>query len=131
MADKKEKFRTNLTKEELNHFKEKLEEEKKNVQDEIENLKNSAESIDKNADDRQSAAHHHIGDVSAENQMKKTTYTLLEKQRDKLKLIDAAFERIKVGTYGLCTATGKPIQKERLDVMPYAMHSVEAKKGNQ
>ncbi len=129
MAEQKEKFRTHLSEDELEHFKQKLEEERSKVQSEIENLKSSADSIDEDADDRQSGAHHHFADVSSENQMKKTTYTLLEKQREKQKLIDAALERIEVGTYGICAVTGKPIQKERLEMMPYAMNSVEAMEG--
>lgn len=111
----------------MKYFKGKLEEEKKKTESEIENLKSSADSIQNNADDRQSGANHHIADVSAENQMKKTTYELLQKQKDKLQQIDAAFERIELETYGICTVTGKPIQKERLEAIPYTMHSVDAK----
>jgi len=129
MSDKKAKFRTHLSDEDLDHFKEKLKKQKEETREEIENLKSSAESVDENADDRRSGTHHHFGDVSAENQMKKTTYTLLEKQRDKLQRIEAALERIESGTYGICTATGKPIQKERLEAIPYAMHAIEAKEG--
>lgn len=127
MSDKKEKFRTHLSEGELDHFKEKLNQQKEETREEIENLKSSAESVDENADDRQSGTHHHFADVSAENQMKKTSYELLEKQRDKLKKIDAALERIESGTYGICIATGQPIQKERLEAIPYAMHTVDAK----
>ncbi|MEX0660203.1 MAG: TraR/DksA C4-type zinc finger protein [Balneolaceae bacterium] len=129
MAEQKEKFRTQLSEDELDHFKQKLEEAKKETEKEIENLKSSADSINANADDRRSGTHHHFGNVSAENQMKKTTYELLQKQRDKLQKINAAFERMEIGTYGICVVTGKPIQKERLEIMPYAMHSIEAKKG--
>ncbi|REL39184.1 hypothetical protein DYD21_04305 [Rhodohalobacter sp. SW132] len=127
MSESKEKYRTHLSDEELDHFKKKLKEEKSKTEDEIENLKSSAESIQSDADDVQSGVDHHPGDVASDHQNKKTTLTLLEKQREKLKLIESAFERIESGTYGICTVTGKPIQKERLEVMPYAMHSVDAK----
>lgn len=127
MSDQKEKYRTHLTGDELQHFKTRLKEEKEETEQEIEQLKSSAESIDRNADDRQSGTDHHPGDVASDTQLKKTTFTLLEKQRDKLKKIEAALERIDSGTYGICLATGKPIKKERLEVIPYAMHAVEAK----
>lgn len=127
MAEQKEKFRTHLSEEELEYFKKKLLEEKENTRAEIENLKSSADSLDANADDRRSGTHHHFADVSAENQMKKTTYELLQKERNKLQKIDAALERIEVGTYGICVVTGKSIKKERLEIRPYTMHSVEAK----
>lgn len=130
MSEKKEKFRTHLSDDELDHFKKKLNQQKEETQEEIENLKSSAESVDENADDRRSGTHHHFSDVSAENQMKKTTYELLEKQRDKLKRIDAALERIESGTYGICVATGQPIQKERLEAIPYTMHAIDAKEGD-
>jgi len=127
MSESNEKYRTHLSDEEIAHFKEKLVEEKEKTEEEIENLKSSAKSIQEEADDRQSSVDHHPGDVASDNQIKKTTFKLLEVQREKLQLIDVAFERIDSGTYGICTVTGKPIQKERLEVMPYAMHSLEAK----
>lgn len=129
MCAHEEKFRTYLSDDELDHFKQILTEQKSETKEEIENLKSSADSIDANADDRQSSVDHHPGNVASEDQMKKTTYKLLEKQREKLKLIDAALERIDSGTYGICTVTGKPIQKERLEAIPYTMHTIEAKKG--
>lgn len=130
MARQKERFKTHLSEDELEYFKQKLINEKKETEAEIENLKSSAESVDANADDRRSGTHHHFADVSAENQMKKTSYELLQKQRDKLQKIDASLERIEVGTYGVCIVTGKPIKKERLEIMPFTMHSVEAKEDN-
>lgn len=127
MSDQKEKFRTNFSEEELDHFKEKLESLKSETKEEIERLKNSSDSIDSNADDRKSGVDHHPGDVASDTQMKKTTYTLLEKEREKMKKIDAALERIDSGTYGICLVSGKQIEKERLEAIPYAMHAVDAK----
>lgn len=127
MADQKENYRTHLSEEEIKHFKKKLEDEKEESEKEIERLKSSAESIDNNSDDRQSGQDHHPGDVASDAQMKKTNFTLLEKQREKHEKIEAALERIESGTYGICLVTGKPIKKERLEAIPYAMHSVDAK----
>lgn len=128
MGTDKKKYRTHLSDDELNHFKEKLQELKTESEQEIEELKSSAESIDSNSDDRKSGTDHHPGDVASDAQMKKTTFTLLEKEREKLKKIDAALERIDSGTYGICLATGKQIQRERLEALPYVMHSIDAKK---
>jgi len=127
MAEQKENYGTHLSDEELEHFKQKLKEEKEESEKEIERLKSNAESIERNSDDRQSGQDHHPGDVASDAQMKKTSFTLLEKQREKLKKIEAALERIESGTYGVCLITGKPIEKERLEAIPYAMHSVDAK----
>lgn len=128
MSDKKEKYRTHLSDDEIKHFKTKLEKQKADAEQEIERIKESVDSIDENADDVQSGQDHHPGDVASDTQMKKTNFTLLEKQRDKHQKIEAALERIDSGTFGICLITGKPIQKERLEAMPYAMHAVDAKK---
>ena len=32
--------------------------------------------------------------------------------------------RIEAGTYGVCEMSGKPIERERLKVLPYARYSV-------
>lgn len=127
MAEQKENYRTHLSDDELNHFKKKLLKEKEESEKEIERLKSSAESIDKNSDDRQSGRDHHPGDVASDTQMKKTSFTLLEKQREKHQKIEAALERIESDTYGVCLISGEPIKKERLEAIPYAMHSVDAK----
>jgi DnaK suppressor protein len=37
-----------------------------------------------------------------------------------LKEVDAAFERIKDGTYGTCQTCAQPIPVERLEILPYA-----------
>jgi RNA polymerase-binding transcription factor DksA len=127
MTDQKANYRTHLSDDELEHFRTRLRNEKHESEQEIERLKASADSIDKNSDDRQSGQDHHPGDVASDAQMKKTNYTLLEKQREKHKMIEAALERIESGTYGICLITVKPIKKERLEALPYAMHSVDAK----
>jgi len=127
MTSQKENFRTHLSEGELEYFRERLKETRQETTDEIERLKASADSIDADADDVKSGVDHHPGDVASDESIKQTSLQLLEKQREKLKKIDAAFERMESGTYGICTATGEPIRKERLKAIPYAMHSVEAK----
>lgn len=36
-----------------------------------------------------------------------------------LKAVDAALERIDLGTYGICSSCGKPVAAERLKLRPY------------
>lgn len=40
-------------------------------------------------------------------------------EQDELVAIDAALERLRNGAYGLCEATGKPIEPERLRAIPW------------
>ncbi len=127
MSDQKEiKKKTHLNEEELNHFKSKLLELKEKEEKEIEDLKQSAENINEDADDVQSGKAHHPADAATDDQLKKSSYLMIEKKKEKLEKIIVALDRITAETYGICMATGKPIQKERLEAIPYAMHSVEA-----
>ncbi len=43
----------------------------------------------------------------------------------RLRLIEAALARIENGKYGICLKSGKPIPKERLEAIPYALYRVE------
>ena len=40
--------------------------------------------------------------------------------------VERAIEKIDEGSYGYCDVTGKPINKERLKFLPWAIRSVEA-----
>lgn len=129
MSDnKKENQETHLTEDELQGFKEQLLELKKSEEEELESLQGTIDGVDRDADDVQSGRAHHPGDVASDTQMKKTSYALIEKKKKKLDEINLALDRIAAGTYGICTVTGDPIQKERLKAMPQAMHSMDAKK---
>jgi RNA polymerase-binding protein DksA len=43
----------------------------------------------------------------------------------KLELIESALTRIKNGKYGICLKSGKPITRERLRAIPYALYCIE------
>ncbi|MCC6858319.1 MAG: TraR/DksA family transcriptional regulator [Bryobacterales bacterium] len=45
-------------------------------------------------------------------------------ERHKLKLIDAALERMKRGSFGLCQECGEPIPVRRLKAIPWACYCV-------
>ena len=50
---------------------------------------------------------------------------LVSSEHDALFEIDEALRRIDEGRYGLCEISSKPIEKERLRVIPYARYCVE------
>lgn len=50
---------------------------------------------------------------------------LVSNEKETLKEVEAALERIFDGTYGICEITGKPILKKRLDSVPYTRYSLE------
>ena len=49
---------------------------------------------------------------------------LVAHDQQRLALIDRALQKIADGTYGLSDASGDPIPRERLEVMPEAIHTV-------
>ncbi len=60
-------------------------------------------------------------DIEKDRQL---TYTLGERERAKLNAIDAALEKIKDGSYGLCEECGAEINKKRLKILPFARYCV-------
>lgn len=58
-----------------------------------------------------------MAEIEIENS---TDHTLLEKLEAEVEEINAALNRIALGTYGICEKTGKPIPVERLRVYPSA-----------
>ena len=53
-------------------------------------------------------------------------FSLLSFERDALSDIDAALQRIRDGSYGVCELTGKLIPRKRLEAIPWARYTVEA-----
>lgn len=116
-----------LTEEELEHFKKKLLKEKKETEQKIEEEKQNLEELNSNFGDEKSAQDHHHGDLATEEDTKLTHLKSIEKSQEKLDQITVALDRIGTGNYGICVETGQPIQKERLEAIPYAIRSVGAK----
>ncbi|MEM7141500.1 MAG: hypothetical protein AAF548_10755 [Actinomycetota bacterium] len=54
---------------------------------------------------------------------------LSNQARQAVEQIDAALDRIKAGTYGVCVASGLSIPQERLRAIPWAAERVEYKVG--
>ena len=54
---------------------------------------------------------------------------LSNQARQAVEQIDAALDRIKAGTYGICVASGKAIPQDRLRAIPWAAERVEYKVG--
>ena len=67
----------------------------------------------------------HMADVGSDNWEQEFTLDLVDTERQLLKEIDAALERIGLQTYGICEATHKPIKKQRLRAKPWAQFCIE------
>lgn len=62
----------------------------------------------------------HLADLATETHDREVEYGLEENADEVVLEIDAALKRIDDGTYGICTACGTPIGKERLEARPWA-----------
>ncbi len=67
----------------------------------------------------------HMADVGSDNWEQEFTLGLVANERQRLKEIDAALQRIADHTYGICEATHKPIGKQRLRAEPWARYCIE------
>ena len=62
-----------------------------------------------------------------ESEEKESLNRLAARQAKYIKNLEFALIRIKNGTYGICSDTGKLISKERLRAVPHTTQSIEAK----
>ena len=67
-----------------------------------------------------------IGDLAAATYSQQVLMELGERERERLREVEAAFKRIEDGTYGICEESDKPIPFTRLEVIPYARFTVGA-----
>jgi RNA polymerase-binding transcription factor DksA len=70
----------------------------------------------------------HMADAGTDTFDRDFALSLVSNEQEALSEIEAAIQRIKIGTYGMCEITGKPIAKERLLAVPFARNSAEAQK---
>ena len=68
----------------------------------------------------------HMADQGTDNFDREFAANLLSSEQDVLYEIDEASRRIDGGTFGICEATGQPIEYERLKVLPFARYCVAA-----
>ncbi len=68
-----------------------------------------------------------IGDMSANTYNRDVLLNLGETQRQQIREIDAALERISEGHYGTCMNCGEAIDQRRLEVRPFSRYCIECK----
>ena len=73
-----------------------------------------------------SAYAQHMADAGTDTFDRDFALSLVSNEQEALAEIEAAIQRIKNGTYGVCELTGKPISKDRLTAVPFARFSVES-----
>lgn len=119
------KLKPHLKKSELNHFRQLLIKKRQQALQQIDQLTDNIANLDEADDADFSSISHHPGDVGSDTEEQELNYQLRERATTFIKQIDAALERIENGTYGICQATGKPISRQRLEIVPHTRYSIE------
>ncbi|HWA27075.1 MAG TPA: TraR/DksA C4-type zinc finger protein [Lacunisphaera sp.] len=70
----------------------------------------------------------HMADAGTDTFDRDFALSLVSSEQEALSEIEAAIKRVHDGTYGICEATQKPIDKDRLMAVPFTRYSAEAKK---
>jgi DnaK suppressor protein len=66
-----------------------------------------------------------LADKAASAYSKELNFSLSDGERNLLMLIDEAFERVKNGTYAVCTNCGNPIGEKRLQAVPWTPFCID------
>ncbi len=98
---------------------EKLDEARMQLQD----LKEQLQELNNSGDENRAGTF----DDGASNWQREHLSKLAARQQTFIRSLEYAIVRIKNKTYGICTATGQLISKERLRLVPHATKTVEGK----
>ena len=121
------RFQSTLNEAELAYFEAIILNKKEKAQEELEYLIQTLEDIRNSDDDDASSIDHHMSDVGSIEESLDLTNRLIERNIKFIGELERALERIENGTYGICRATGEPIEKGRLEFAPHTRYSIAAK----
>jgi len=99
-----------------------------------EDLEGELKYVDKTWDESQSEwtgenqYDNHMGDLGTATFSREQDLSLELNTRDLMVRVNEALKRIDESTYGFCRVCGRPIERERLEALPYADLCIEDKK---
>ena len=93
---------------------------------ELESLRGSLSKKNDNSTESTTGVGHSL-ESGTETAERESLNQLAARQSKYVKNLEDALVRIKNGTYGICSVTGKLIQRERLLAVPHTTQSMEAK----
>ena len=105
---------------ELNFFKELLENRKAQIEANI-------TSVNSELDQLSSLELNDEGDHASVDNNSMVESMIVQKQKEELKEIDIALEKIKNSTYGICEMCEDDISFQRLKVKPYARYCIDCR----
>lgn len=122
-----QEYKTVLNEAELAYFEALIINKKEEAQQELEYLIGTLEDIRAADDDDSSSIDHHMSDMGSIEESLDLTNRLIQRNIKFIKELERALARIENGTYGICRATGQPIEKGRLEFAPHTRYSIAAK----
>jgi len=112
----------------LEELRQKLIEEKKRIEENISKTESAKKGTDREYETKFEDIDRDQEENADEMEMYESNMAVDESMKEELKKINAALERIKEGTYGLCKNCGKEIPVERLRAYPQAERCLDCKK---
>ncbi len=122
--------KTRYSESELKEFEELILEKLEKAKSELKILKGTLNKSDDEGTDTTSGNTKVLED-GADTAEKENLSQLAGRQQKFINNLENALIRIKNGTYGICSVTGKLISKERLKAVPHTTQSIEAKLSQQ
>ena len=119
--------RTRYSDEELKEFESLINEKLEKARSEYKILKDTLNRNNDEGTDATSGGNTKVLEDGAETAEKENMSQLAARQQKYITNLENALVRIKNGTYGICSVTGKLISKERLMAVPHTTQSIEAK----
>lgn len=119
--------RTRYSDNELKEFEVLINEKLDKAKGEYKILKDTLSRDNDSGTDSTSGGNTKVLEDGAETAEKENLSQLAARQQKFIANLENALVRIKNGTYGICTVTGKLISKERLIAVPHTTQSIEAK----
>ena len=119
--------RTRYSEEELVEFEALINKKLEKAKDEYRILKETLNRNNDEGTDATSGGNTKVLEDGAETAEKENLSQLAARQQKYIMNLENALVRIKNGTYGICSVTGKLIPKERLIAVPHTTQSIEAK----
>jgi phage/conjugal plasmid C-4 type zinc finger TraR family protein len=104
---------------------ERLEQERKTTVIDLEQVDRDLDALANDDEQEGGVPANHPADEGSDVYERERLMTVREELRGRLEQIRAAQERMEAGTYGICENCGKPIPRERLEVLPFATMCID------
>ena len=115
-----------MRKREIERFRVRLLREKERLKDELSKREKSIRQ-DAGGESGENVYSDHMADMALSEPEEINQILQNERELEVLREVENALLRIKRGTFGVCMRCGKTVEKERLNLIPYARYCIECK----